>query len=93
MTMSQCATDGQSSCMHVALRCRRQFSCERPDPARPVELLHRPQTFLSLRERGGDLTRRYEITLPSREFSRCVDNDFAVGIAPLPPLLVVTGTS
>ena len=31
--------------MHVALRRRRQLARERPDPAHPVELLHRPRTF------------------------------------------------
>ena len=31
--------------MHVPLRCRRQLAREWPDPARPVELLHRPRTF------------------------------------------------
>ena len=32
--------------IHVALCCRRQLACERPDPARQVELLHRLRTFL-----------------------------------------------
>ena len=31
--------------MYAALCRRRQLSRERPDPVRPVELLHRPQTF------------------------------------------------
>ena len=31
--------------IHVALRRRRQLTRERPDPARPIELLHRLQTF------------------------------------------------
>ena len=39
--------------MHVALRRRRRLARERPDPARPVELLHRPRTFFSLRGCGG----------------------------------------
>ena len=36
---------GDTLLMHAVLRRRRQLVCERPDPARPVELLHRPRFF------------------------------------------------
>ena len=71
--------------MHVALRRRRQRACAQPDPARPVALLHSPRTFFRSVGVQVELTRRRKITLPPRDLFRYVGNDFAAGIAPLPP--------
>ena len=65
--------------MHGTLRRRYQRARERPDPARPVKLLHWPQNFCYV---GVEvkLIRRHEITLPQRDFSRCPGNKLAAEI-------------